>query len=211
VILPEKEADGFGTLDANGRVQLFDSEYRPLISWTAAPTYAPEGGLGGTAYLVHLPRKDFICTILQDEGICFNRDAEEIVRWEIPDGTPNAVETLPNDKILMAFGDKIITYSFDGFRERVVIDSAVLGVGFESLDMTLDEDNKLWILTDRGDAFKFKRLGKVDYTINAIDRNIKYPRIAVIEDILYISSDNEIEVVDIRQRKIDLEDREQTE
>ena len=49
VILPEKEADGFASLDANGRVQLFDSEYRPLISWTAAPTYAPEGGLGGTA------------------------------------------------------------------------------------------------------------------------------------------------------------------
>ena len=189
---------------------MFDSEYRPLISWTAAPTYAPEGGLGGTAYLVYLPRKDYLCTILQDEGICFNRDAEEITRWEIPDGTPNSVEALHNDKILMAFGDKVVSYSFDGFRERIVIDSKVLGEGFESLDMTIDQDNKLWILTDRGDAFKFKRIGKVDYKIHAIDRNIRYPRIAVIDDILYITSDNEIEVVDIRQRKLDLEELEKT-
>ena len=88
------------------------------------------------------------------------------------------------------------------------MDTKVLGDGFESLDMTVDEDNKLWILTDRGEAFKFKRPGKVDFKINAIDRAIRYPRIAVIEDILYITSDDRIEVVDIRQRKIDLEDAE---
>ena len=187
-------------------MQLFDSEGRTLISWTASPTYAPEGGLGGTAYIAYLPKKDYICTILQDEGICFNRDAEELNRWPIPDGTPNAVEVLKNDKILMAFGDKIVAYTFDGFRDRVIIDSKVLGDGFESLDMTVDEENKLWILTDRGDAFKFKRPGKVDFKINAIDRAVRYPRIAVIEDVLYITSDDRIEVVDIRQRKIDLED-----
>ena len=50
--------------------------------------------------------------------------------------------------------------------------------------------------------------GKVEYKINAIDRAIRYPGIAVIEDILYITSDDRIEVVDIRQRKIDLEDAE---
>ncbi len=205
-LLPEKEVDGFATLEANGRVQLFDSEGRALISWTATPSYAPEGGLGGTAYIAHLPKRDYICTILQDEGICFNRDAEELHRWEIPDGTPNAVEVLPNDKILMAFGDTVVAYTFDGFRDRVIMDSKVLGEGFESLDMTLDENNKLWILTDRGMAYKFKRPGKVDFSIHAIDRAIRYPRITVIEDIMYISSDDQIEMVDIRQRKIDLED-----
>ncbi len=205
-LIPEKEVDGFATLDANGRVQLFDAEGRVLISWTATPSYAPEGGLGGTAYIGYLPKRDLICTILQDEGVCFNRDAEELHRWEIEDGTPNAVEVLPNDKILMAFGDKIVAYTFDGFRDRVIMDAKVLGDGFESLDMTLDENNKLWILTDRGTAFKFKRPGKVEFSIQAIDRAIRYPRIAVIEDILYITSDDQIEVVDIRQRKIDLED-----
>jgi sugar lactone lactonase YvrE len=205
-LLPEKEVDGFATLEANGRVQLFDSEGRTLISWTASPTYAPEGGLGGTAYIAYLPKRDYICTILQDEGICFNRDAEELSRWTIPDGTPNSVEVVKNDKILMAFGDKIVAYTFDGFRDRVIMDSKVLGDGFESLDMTLDEEGKLWVLTDRGDAFKFKRPGKVDFQIHAIDRGIRHPRIAVIEDILYITSDDQIEVVDIRQRKIDLED-----
>ena len=206
VLLPEKEADGFATLEANGRVQLFDSEGRGLISWTASPSYDPEPKLGGTAYLAYLPKHDYICTILQDEGICFNRDAEELTRWEIKDGTPNAVEVLPNDKILMAFGDEIVSYAFDGFRERTIIDENILGPGFESLDMTLDENNKLWVFTDRGDAFKFKRPGKLEYKIDATDKPVQFPRIAVIEDILYISTYNHIEVVDLRQRKIDLED-----
>ena len=81
--------------------------------------------------------------------------------------------------------------------------------GFESLDITLDDKNKLWIVTDRGIAYKFKRPGKLDYKIQAIDRPLKYPRIAVIEDQLYILSDDQIELIDIRQRKLDLAEREE--
>jgi hypothetical protein len=209
VIIPGKEGDGFATLDANGRVQLFDLDGRPLISWTASPTYAPEPLLGGTAYLVYLPKKEYLCTILQDEGICFNQEAEELTRWTIKDGTPNAVEVLPNDKILMAFGSNIVSFDYDGFRDRVIIDESILGKGFESLDITLDDKNKLWIVTDRGIAYKFKRPGKLDYKIQAIDRPLKYPRIAVIEDQLYILSDDQIELIDIRQRKLDLAEREE--
>lgn len=207
VFLPEKDADGFATLDANGRVQLFDIEGRSLISWTANPTYAPEPKLGGTAYLVYLPQKDYICTILQDEGICFNREAEEMNRWPIKDGTPNAVEVVKNDVILMAFGDTIVSYAFDGFRNRIVIDEKILGQGFESLDMTVDETGKLWVITDRGNVYKFKKPGKLEYSLLAIERTIKNPRIAVLEDILYISTDDRIEVIDIRQRKLDLEEK----
>ena len=45
----------------------------------------------------------------------------------------DAVEVLKNDKILMAFGDICIAYNYDGFRDGVVIDSKVLGDGFEIL------------------------------------------------------------------------------
>lgn len=207
-LIPHKEGDGFATLDANGRVQVFDMEGRPLISWTATPSYYPEPRLGGTAYLTYLPKREIICTILQDEGICFNLDAEELSRWEIPDGTPNAVEVIKNDKILMAFGDKVVRYAHDGFRDRVIMDKELLGLGYESLDMTIDEKGKLWLLTDRGDIFKFKRPGKVDYKLLAIERPIKYPRIAVMEEMLYISTDERIEVIDLRQRKLDLEQAE---
>ena len=208
VLIPQKEGDGFATLDANGRVQVFDMEGRPLISWTATPAYPPEPRLGGTAYLTYLPKRQLICTLLQDEGICFNLEAEELHRWEIPDGTPNAVEVVKNDKILMAFGDKIVRYAHDGFRDRIIMDKEILGVGYESLDMTVDEKGKLWLLTDRGDIFKFKRPGKIEYKLLAIERPIKYPRIAVMEEMLYISTDERIEVIDLRQRKLDLEQAE---
>ena len=67
-----------------------------------------------------LEKKDYLCTILQDEGFASIEMLKEISRWEIPDGTPNSVEALPNDKILMAFGDQIISFSFDGFEKELL-------------------------------------------------------------------------------------------
>ena len=43
-LIPEKEVDGFATLRPMEECS-FDSEGRTLISWTASPSYDPEGGL----------------------------------------------------------------------------------------------------------------------------------------------------------------------
>jgi hypothetical protein len=204
-LIPGKEVDELVVLDADGRIQVFSSEGEPLRSWKARPATAAEAKMGGTAFLAYLPRKKIICAIIQDQGSCYTLDAEEISRWEIPDGTPTAVEVYKG-KMLLSFNDQVISYSHDGFRHQILIDKGILGDGFEYLDMTLDENGKLWILTDIGTAFKFKKPGKIEYQIQAIDRPLSHPRIALYDEILYLSGDDRIEVHDIRQLRIDQEE-----
>ncbi|MGC6509160.1 MAG: NADase-type glycan-binding domain-containing protein [Myxococcota bacterium] len=207
-LLPEKEADAFATLEANGRIQVYDIDGQPLRSMRFAHDYPAEGGLGGTAYLAYLPKKNYLCAIVQDQGSCFSRETGDQIgeSWTIEDGSPNALEVLRNDTILMAFGDKIISYAFDGFRKKVLFDEAIIGKGFESIDISLDEKGKLWLLTDEGVLFKFKKPGKIEYQLQVVDHPLRNPRFAVIEDFVYISSDSRIETIDVRQRLIDLED-----
>lgn len=205
-IIPGKEGDGFATLDATGRVQIFDLEGRPQISWTVPARWLPEPKLGGQGYLAWLPKQEALLVILQDQATLHTLDSEEIARWEIEDGTPNAVQVDKKGKrLMMAFGDEIVLYTPDGFRDRTILNSETLGRGFESLDMTLDEDGKLWVLTDKGRLIKFKKPGKVDFVLHPFDRPISLPRIAVFDGILYVTHGNRIQRIDALQLKLDEE------
>ena len=86
------------------------------------------------------------------------------------------------------------------------MDREILGNSFEMMDMTLDEKNKLWILTDYGDLFKFKRPGKVDFKIRITDIPLRNPRIAVQDDMLYLLFEDKIRVFDIKQALVDEEE-----
>ena len=72
-------------------------------------------------------KENYLCAIIQDQGACFDRSTGDQIgdSWTIEDGTPNAVEVLRNDTILMVFGDKVISYAFDGFRKKVLFDEAI--------------------------------------------------------------------------------------
>ena len=206
-IIPGKEGDGFATLEATGRVQVYDLEGQPTISWTANARDLPEPLLGGTGYIEWLPKYSALLVIMQDEAILYNLESEELNRWDIADGTPNAIEVIKGGKkLLMAFGDEITEYTTsDGFRSRTLIDGEILGRGFESLDMTLDETGRLWVLTDKGRLFKFKKPGKVEFVVQAFDNPIRYPRLAVFEGIAYVTANNSITRVDALQLKLDEE------
>jgi NHL repeat len=202
-LMPQKEVDHFVGIDGQGKIQIYDDQGRQLISWRAESKNEAEPGLGGTSYVAWVPNKEQIIAIIGDEAITFRPDSEEVARWEIKDGTPNAVEVLPNGKLLMAFGDQVIEYATDGFRQGVVVDDGILGEGFEDMDLTLDNEGKLWILTDTGWAFRFKKPGKVEFKIKAIDKPLKNPRIAVKQGLLYAVSNDHIEQVDITQLQLD--------
>jgi hypothetical protein len=203
-IIPEKEVDGFAALDAKGKIGVFDSEGRPRISWTVETKNDAQPALGGTSYLEWSDKKQQLIAIIEDEVVTYTLDSEEVNRFHIADGTPNAVEVGKNGRLLMVFGDEIKAYNpADGFSYGTVISDAILGEGFEDVDLTLDEEGKLWVLTDKGWVFKFKKPGKLEYKIRVFTRPLSHPRIAVREGILYMCSDDRIERVDILQMRLD--------
>ena len=203
-LIPEKEADGFAALDARGKVAVYDSEGRARISWTVETRGQAEPGLGGTSYLEWSSKKEQLIAIIEDQVVTFSLDSEEVGRYELEDGTPNAAEIGKNGRLLLVYGDEIKEVNpADGFNYGTVIGDEVLGEGFEDIDLTMDEDNRLWVLTDTGWVFKFKKPGKLEFKIRAFERPLQHPRIAVREGILYMCSDDRIERVDILQLQLD--------
>jgi hypothetical protein len=204
-IIPGKEADGFAILDAHGKVGVFDETGNPIISWRVETTNAAEPRVGGQAFLGWIPKKKALLAVIHDEGVVFNLNAEEIGRFEIPDGAPNAMEVLPSGKVLMVFGSEVIQYTWDGFRHGKIMDRNLLGEGFEDLDLTIDEKGKLWAINERGWVYKFKKPGKLEFRIKAVERPLRRPRLAVREGIVFYVSDDVIEQVDVLQVKMDQE------
>jgi hypothetical protein len=202
-VIPEKEVDGFVGIDALGRVQVYDSEGRRKISWTVETRRDPRPGVGGEAYVSWNPKKSLLLTIMEDEAVVYTLESEEVARWGVVDGTPNAVEVMPNGKLLMAFGREVIMYSMDGFRHGTVIAYEQLDEGFEDMDITRDEDGAIWILTDTGYVHKWKNLKKKEFSLRVIDRPLTHPRMAVNQGIVFIVSDDQIERIDAYQMRID--------
>ncbi len=204
-LIPGKESDGYAAIDALGRVQVFDGAGNRLISWTVESKRTPRPGVGGEAYIAWNEKTKTLLTIIEEQAVVYNLESEELARWEISDGTPNAVEVLPNGRILMAFGRDVLQYNMDGFRYGTVIPYSMLDEGFEDMDITRDEEGRIWILTDTGYVHKFKNTKKKEWTLKVIDRPITHPRMAVHQGIVFIVSDDEIERIDAYQMKLDKE------
>jgi len=204
-LIPEKESDAWAALDSDGRIQIYGGDGKARISWRVEGANDPEPGLGGEAYLAWVAKKKQLCAVLGDDVVCYTLDSEEVGRWEIEDGTPNAVEVDKSGRFLMVFGSEVISYSIDGFRYGTVMGNDVLGEGFEDVDLTLDEKRKLWAMTDTGWLIAFKKPGKVDFRIQVSDYGTENQRIAVREGMLYYSYDDRIHTVDVLQLKLDRE------
>lgn len=202
-VIPGKDGDRFATLDAKGRVQVFDAEGKPAVSWAVQTRETIEPGLGGTAYLIWLPQKDRLYAVVQNRVFGYSLDGTEVVRFDMKDGTPKAANLGPGGKLLFAFGYEIVAYDPDGFRYGAVVEAGTLGQGYEELDMALDKEEKLWVITDLGEVTRFKKLGKPEFSVQAVNRPIRHPRLVVSDGLVYFSSDDRIEVVDALQAHLD--------
>ena len=202
----DDDMTGFAVLDASKRVQIFDGEGRPLIGWPVQADAQLDAGVGGEGYLAWVPGKDHLYVVLGDELIAYTLEAEEIGRWELEDGTPNGLEVGKNKKLYFVYGREVVKYDLDGFRHGVIWDTDVLGEGFEDMDITIDEDGKLWVVTDQGWVYKMKNDRKVDYAVKFSEVSLIHPRIAVQDDILYCVDRDRIIRLDALQAKLDDEE-----
>ncbi len=198
-LIPGKETDRWAALDALGRIQVYDADGHLLIGWKVETRKAPEPKLGGQAYLCWVPQREWLVAIIKNEAVAYTLDSEEVARWKVEDGTPNAAEVSRKGRLLLAFGDHIVRYDPDGFRYGTVIDDRILGEGWEDVDLTLDEEGRLWVVTDTGWVYKFKKPGKLDFKARAIDDPLFRQRIAVREGIVFYTNDDRIKQVDVLQ------------
>lgn len=202
----DDDMTGFAVLDASKRVQVFDGEGRPLIGWPVQSSAQLDAGVGGEGYLAWVPGKERLYVVLGDELIAYTLQAEELGRWELEDGTPNGLEVGKNKKLYFVYGREVIKYDLDGFRHGVIWDTEVLGEGFEDMDITIDEDGKLWVVTDQGWVYKMKNERKIDYAVQFSDVSLIQPRIAVQDEILYCVDRDRIIRLDALQAKLDDEE-----
>ncbi len=201
-LIPEKDGTGFAVLDAAGRVQVFDASGSRTAGWTVDIGNLPDPGVGGEGYLAWSGKRKRLYVFIEDECRVYDLAGTELDSFEIEDGTPSAVEILPNGRLLLAFRGEVVRYD-DGYRHSVLIDERQLGRGFEDLDLSLDEKGKLWIVTDDAMAYKFKKPGKVDYKVRLGETSLSKPRFAVYDDMLWITSEDHVEVLDAAQKYYD--------
>jgi len=203
-LIPGDEGEGFAVLDYEMRVQIYDEQGRLRIGWTVDTDARLDPGVGGEGFIAWVPKKKAVYTVIGQYLVGFTLDGEEILRVELEDGTPNGLEVYKG-KLLMVYGREIVRYDLDGFRWGVVVSDEMLGTGYEDLDLTVDENGKLWIITDKGWAYKLKSYTKLDYKIQLSNVDLVRPRVAVQEDILYASDRDRIIRVDALQAKMDAE------
>ncbi|MDP2312069.1 MAG: hypothetical protein Q8P41_04130 [Pseudomonadota bacterium] len=210
-LIPGKEADRFATLDATGRVQIFDEEGRPLIGWSVRIDHKMQPKVGGEGYLAWVPQKKQLVVFIGPEAAVFTLDSEEVARWKVKDGTPNAVEAGKDGKVYLGFGSNVVQYGTDGFRFATVIDDTILGEGFEDVDLTKDEAGRLWALTDTGWVFNFKKPGKLDWKVKVSDIALQRPRFAVSQGMVFITDRDRIVKADALQIRTDEQDAKKAE
>lgn len=211
VIPNKKAADSFAVLDASGRIQVFDSEGQVAISWKVSIPARAEPKLGGVSYLLWVAKQDKLVAVIQNKAAVYSLQGEELGVWRITDGTPRTAEVSPSGQLLFGIGDRVVQYHTDGSRYGEVITAEHLGSGHEDFDLALDEKNKLWALTDAGVIVKFKKPGKVDFSVQAIKYPLKNPRITVRDGMVYFTSKDTIKQVDARQAKLDAESEQEAE
>lgn len=193
--VPGKDADGFVTLDAKGRVQVFSEGGDPVTSWKVRTTDPIEPGIKGSAFVEVLGGK--VLVVWSDHGYVYDLAGESVADFAIPDGVPNGTTALKGGKFGLQFADLLVMYSTDGFRHGEILGGGTeRGDGFEDWDATLDPDGRLWVVTDTGLAIKYKKPGKVDYLVSISDTPFDNPRVSVLNDVLWIGDGDHVVRID---------------
>jgi hypothetical protein len=196
-VVPGKKADGLAVLDAKGRISIISPEGTVTNTWKVGSDETIEAGVGGQAFIEVAGGK--VVVIWAGRGYEYTLDGVAKSDWDITDGVPNGATQLPGGKIGLVFGKTLVMYGTDGFRHGTVLEDGpndARGEGFESWDACLDEDGKLWVVTDTGLAIKYKKPGKVDWSVTITDFPLETPRVAAWDDAVFVTDRDKILRID---------------
>jgi len=191
-IIEGKTGDTKFVLDAMGKVTVLDETGVISNSWKIPQDTGIIPSAGGEGFIV--PVKGNLVVIWGNEGWTYSMAGEELGRFELADGSPTGAVPLKN-KVGLIYGDKLVQYSLDGFRHGDVMLGA-MGKGFEAWDVALDEEGKLWAVTDKATLVKFKKPGKVEFEVRVAEYSIDAPRLDVFDGLAFITTGDKIMKVD---------------
>ncbi|MBX2799135.1 MAG: hypothetical protein KTR31_15785 [Myxococcales bacterium] len=147
---------------------------------------------GGEGHLMF--HKNKLVVVWGNEGAVLSfPDWSVLQRFTLEDGVPSGAVMFKNGKMGLLYGQSMILYSTDGFRHGTIIDTDVLGLGYEDWAVTLDERGKMWAALDTGEIVKFKKPSKVAFRFTLSDYSLPTPRIAVVDDHVFVTSRDKIE------------------
>ena len=123
---------------------------------------------------------------------------EEVHRFELKVGSAGGLVAFKNGRIGVWQDDDLVSYATDGFEFGPVLGETVPR-GYEYVAVTTDELGKLWVVTDTGLAIKYKKPGKVDYSVQLVDRSFAIPRAAVYQDLVFVTDNDSFQKFDALQ------------
>ena len=191
-VVSGKTGDTLYVLDAMGKITVIDETGVIAKSWVVPQETGIIPSAGGEGFIELV--KGNVVVIWGNEGWSYSPEGEELGHFELEDGSPTGAVALKS-KVGLIYGDKLIQYSLDGFRHGDVMMGA-MGRGFEAWDVSLDEEGKLWAVTDKATLLKFKKPGKVDFEVRIADYSIAAPRLDVYDGHVFVSADDAIMKLD---------------
>lgn len=189
-LIPGKGGDSVLVLDAKGRITLIDPAENVAHVQEIKAEVGIAPGAGGEGHVLY--GKGKVVVVWGNEGFVFNlKDWSEAGKFQLEDGVPTSAVMLKSGKLALVYGAKLIMYSTDGFRHGDLLGDS-LGGGYQDWAVTLDEKGKLWAALDTGTVVKYKKPGKVDYTVTIGQYSLNVPRIAVYADRVFVTADDKI-------------------
>jgi hypothetical protein len=185
-----KTSDTVYVLDAKGRVSVITADDKVAKVIQLPVTEPLTAGQGGEGHLVMAKKK--VVAVWGNEGYVVDPASGEVgPAFSIEDGVPGGAVGLPNGKLGLIVRDQLVLYSTDGFRFGGLLGDT-MGQGYQDWCVATDEDGKLWAVTDKGEAVKFKKPGVVDYRVQIAEFSLTNCRLAVYDDVLFVTVDDKV-------------------
>jgi len=181
-------------IDAELRVQVFDTEGKVTSTWQIDTSWRPEAGTGNGTPIITWLGDDFYF-LLGDEVFIYSAKGKLKKRYHLEGGGVQCAVIAAGGRLLVRHvGDReIIEYTpADGFRQGRWTKKGVPDDGSEDWDMATDEKDNLYVVTDAGKVYKWNKRGKFIKEIPIFENPRDMPRIAVFGPTIYVAAKDEI-------------------
>lgn len=186
--------DIVAVIDAGLRVQTFDIEGTFKNTWKVPADFRPKPGRGNATPILRWLGDDFY-VLVKNEVFIYSNIGELKKRYPLEGGDVQSAVIAAGGKLLVRHTGSadIIEYNpADGFRQGKWSKTPVPDDGSEDWDLGTDAKDNVYVVTDAGNIYKFKKNGKMGPTLRAFENGRDMPRIAVNGPIIYVSAKDEI-------------------